>query len=91
MMDTDSESHLAGSSVRGTFQFSLLGLLLTITAVGLLLGAVLFVARLAGVPHSQALMLVFGQQLFRFPLLVVWLVGGVVAVRRWKQHPNVSL
>ena len=72
------------------FQFSLLGLLLAVTVVGLVFGTVALVGRITGMGAAQATLLFLKNTLYQFPRLLVWLVGGILIWQRRGRHPQVS-
>ena len=67
---------LASITLARTLSQEDLGLFVLVTLAGGLLGVTLLLGRFAGVGREQALAIVFGSQLSRLPILIVWLVGA---------------
>jgi len=75
---------------RNPFQFSILSLLVVTALFASLLGTTMVVGRAVGIGESVALMIVLSRQIIRVPVLIVWLIGGVIIAHRWQRHPKAS-
>ena len=71
-------------------QFNLLALFVGITAIALYLAALFTFGRFLGLGHEETLMQALFNKVFRLPLFLVWMVGGVMVLNRWSKHPRVS-
>ena len=69
----------------GAFQFSLMSMFVVTTALALVLSAFFGVGRLIGMSTSEVLTQGLGRFAFSSPLLLVWIIGLTIAIRRLKR------
>ena len=91
MLD-DSISRTQDGLSPGRFRLSLKELLLLITALCVVLGTPILVGRLCGFSPARSLIVSFLHTStgIQIPVLLVWLVGGMLILRRWNAGRNVS-
>jgi uncharacterized BrkB/YihY/UPF0761 family membrane protein len=75
----------APGGLRG-FQFSLASMLVVMTLMATILSAFFTAGRLVGMSTIEVLTRGLGQFLFLVPLLLVWIVGLTMAIRRLKRN-----
>ncbi len=79
-------SNLPASGGLGAFQFSLASLFVLVTVMAMILSTFFSVGRLVGMSNIEVLTQGLWQFLFLLPVLLVWIVGLTMAIRRLKRN-----
>jgi hypothetical protein len=91
-MDDGNPRHLEPPSNRGAargsrwFQFSLTSLFVLVTVSALILSTYFSVGRLLGMSNMEVLTQGLRRSLFNMPVVLVWIIGLGMAIRRLKRN-----